>query len=142
MMVFCAVPRLHLAASVGDLETVRSLVEKGARLEQTDQRGNTPLFHACQGGHGEVIKFLGNCGADEWNVDYRSLRPNKCTRASLQRNVLNSYFREHKFCSWWVGAQVHDATGLPSSLAGLVVEYATDCLGEVIAEQQGRCAVQ
>lgn len=50
---------LHLAAELGDLALVESLViDGGAFVNVTDDVGETPLFYALRGQHAEVIKKL------------------------------------------------------------------------------------
>jgi len=50
------------AAYQGKLETVRELVNAGVNCRDTS--GRTPLFHACEQGHTDVVKFLFEQGAD------------------------------------------------------------------------------
>ncbi len=53
------------ASEKGDLEKVRSLVEKGANKEATDGIGRTALYIAVDGGHLEVVRYLVEQGANK-----------------------------------------------------------------------------
>jgi uncharacterized protein len=60
---------LMLAANLGNLELVESLIEAGADVNATDQRGFTALFHGCYNadqdvGHPDVVQALIDAGAD------------------------------------------------------------------------------
>jgi uncharacterized protein len=52
------------AAAAGDLEQVEHLVRSGTKVHLTDRQGWTALHHAAQAGHGAVVKFLLENGAD------------------------------------------------------------------------------
>ncbi|XEV04947.1 hypothetical protein FSHL1_010234 [Fusarium sambucinum] len=60
---------LMSAAMSGSLEIARLLVENGALLEVTDNRGNTPLHAASLRGHIEIARFLLEKGA---NIESRN----------------------------------------------------------------------
>lgn len=49
---------LHLAAIRGHMTIVRTLVTKGANKNAKDSDENTPLHHASEFGHHEVIIFM------------------------------------------------------------------------------------
>lgn len=49
---------LMVAASKGDLATVKSLVDKGVNVNTQDERGSTPLMEAVWAGHADVVNFL------------------------------------------------------------------------------------
>jgi cytohesin len=55
---------LHDAASAGDAERVRELLEKGVDPNVRDQYGNTPLHWAASKGHVDVVELLLEHGAD------------------------------------------------------------------------------
>ncbi|XP_076660489.1 ankyrin repeat domain-containing protein 49-like [Halictus rubicundus] len=64
---------LH-AAEKGDLEKIRTLIQKNRELlESTDDDGYTPLHRACYGNHVQVVEYLLQAGAkidsktmDDW----------------------------------------------------------------------------
>ena len=57
------VPPLHMACWEGYLETVKTLVTHGARIDKGDGGTNrTPLHWACYGGHKEVVQYLKEVG--------------------------------------------------------------------------------
>jgi ankyrin repeat protein len=49
---------IHLAARKGDLDRVKSFIEKGTNVNETDSYGATPLHYAAMGGSKEVVEFL------------------------------------------------------------------------------------
>ncbi len=55
---------LSKAAKKGDLERVEKLIAEGADLDQTDFRGNSPIYHAASKGHADVVEALAQAGAD------------------------------------------------------------------------------
>ena len=54
---------LHEAAGIGDIEKVKSLISKGADVNEKDRAGRTALHYACEKGHTEVVKLLISQGA-------------------------------------------------------------------------------
>lgn len=52
------------AAKIGDIDRVRSLISSGVDVNITDQKGNTPLLLALQGGYRDVAILLVAKGAD------------------------------------------------------------------------------
>jgi hypothetical protein len=56
--------KLINAASDGDLETVRRLIENGENVNYRDKGRWTPLMLAAQNGHTDIVKFLISKGAD------------------------------------------------------------------------------
>ena len=54
----------HQAAMLGESQRIRWLYKRGIDLNETDKRGESPLFHACAGGHYEAVQTLLRCGAD------------------------------------------------------------------------------
>ncbi|XP_076083203.1 uncharacterized protein LOC143054168 [Mytilus galloprovincialis] len=55
---------LTAACRDGHLQTVKSLLYKGAAINKTNFDGETPLYTACFGGHYDLIKILIEKGAD------------------------------------------------------------------------------
>ena len=53
---------LHVAASEGHLDLVRSLVKSGAKLNVNDRWGGSPLDDAMRHRHDDVVHFLRGCG--------------------------------------------------------------------------------
>ena len=69
---------LHLATQGGHLSVVRLLVDSGADVERTTQRGATALDMACASGHGLLVGFLSSLEAKE--------PPKKICRRDMQRH--------------------------------------------------------
>jgi len=49
---------LMVAAASGNITALRTLVNDGVNLDETDREGKTALMYASEGGHVEVVKFL------------------------------------------------------------------------------------
>ena len=54
---------LHEAAKVGHTDIIAALIERRARIEQSDKMGNTPLIWAADRGHPEAVRKLIAAGA-------------------------------------------------------------------------------
>jgi ankyrin repeat protein len=55
---------LHYAAFEGHLVVCRTLLESGAKIDQTDNDGKPPLMLAAEEGHSDLVReFLKNYGA-------------------------------------------------------------------------------
>ncbi|XP_071492508.1 uncharacterized protein [Diadema antillarum] len=63
---------LHIAATLGNLDMVRVLVEKGAKVDSTNSNLRTPLHSACAQNHSEVVEYLVQKGAslEQRDADY------------------------------------------------------------------------
>jgi len=55
---------LSVAASFGDIQEARRLLDEGADVNEKDEGGRTALHWACQEGHLEFVKFLVEKGAN------------------------------------------------------------------------------
>ena len=49
---------LYGASKLGDVETMRLAISGGARPDQADELGNTPLHYAANAGHAEAVHEL------------------------------------------------------------------------------------
>ena len=56
-------PPLTIAAQKGETETAKTLLEQGAKIDETNVDGYTPLMLACFFGHLETAKLLVEKGA-------------------------------------------------------------------------------
>ncbi|MCX6558445.1 MAG: ankyrin repeat domain-containing protein, partial [Candidatus Aminicenantes bacterium] len=67
---------IHKAASAGDLETVKRLLEQNPKLlQEMDENGRTPLHWACRGVHFDLVKYLVERGADVNARDNGAMAP-------------------------------------------------------------------
>ncbi|MGL9725759.1 MAG: ankyrin repeat domain-containing protein [Wolbachia sp.] len=55
---------LYFAASFGDTNVTKSLLEEGANVDIKDQNKNTPLHLAAYSGHTGIVKLLMEKGSD------------------------------------------------------------------------------
>ncbi|MGA8087755.1 MAG: ankyrin repeat domain-containing protein [Terracidiphilus sp.] len=56
--------RLHRAASSGDIEEMKALLDEGLPINAFDGLNRTPLHCAAIGGHFEAVRYLIKAGAD------------------------------------------------------------------------------
>ena len=59
------------ASFAGDVCRVHSLLREGAPVDQLDHLQRTPLIHACEGDHFDVVRLLSGYEADVNHVDAR-----------------------------------------------------------------------
>jgi ankyrin repeat protein len=57
-------PALHFAAFIGDLNSVKKLIEDGTDVDSKDKENQTPLLYAALGGNKQVVEYLVDKGAD------------------------------------------------------------------------------
>jgi ankyrin repeat protein len=62
-------PAIHLAAFYGDLQELKNYINNGAKVNEQDAAGYTPLHCAVCGDHMDIVKFLLGSGA---NVNART----------------------------------------------------------------------
>jgi ankyrin repeat protein len=76
---------LFSASSIGHVEVVKLLLEKGADMTAADNEGWTPLNSASLDGHIEVVKLLLEKGADVTVASNKgcTIRSDKCSSHSL-----------------------------------------------------------
>jgi ankyrin repeat protein len=70
-----AMTPLMYAARDGRLDTARSLLDAGARIDDTDANGVTPLLAAIANNHPDVARLLIDRGADIKTVDWYGRTP-------------------------------------------------------------------
>lgn len=61
---------LAIAVSVGDVEAVKVLVDRGVDLEFRDEWGYTALMRAAIGNEGEIMDILIDAGADTGDLNF------------------------------------------------------------------------
>lgn len=65
-------PELHRAARDGDVDTIKSLLQDGADINQPDDYGRPPAYFAAESGRCDVFEWLAEQGAD---LTIRTVRP-------------------------------------------------------------------
>lgn len=66
---------MHMAAMAGELETIRKLINRGARINITNKFGQTPLHLAAMDNHSAVVRLLLQAGADVGAQDNEGRTP-------------------------------------------------------------------
>ena len=56
--------KIHDASEIGDLSQIKLLLQNGANINSTDNRGRTPLYIAAGGGKSNLVSYLLEHGAD------------------------------------------------------------------------------
>ena len=81
-------PALHDAAESGDLAEVQRLVDGGANIEATDERGRTPLHWAAVKGHEEMARLLVASKANIEATNNRGDTPLHCAVVNVHYEVV------------------------------------------------------
>lgn len=79
---------LHYAAKKGNVEMVRTLVRKGANVNDKDKKGYTPLHYACTKGNPETVKILLEFGADVNAKTNNNKTPLTFARSNGNREII------------------------------------------------------
>ena len=61
---------LHIAAQLGDFNTVELLVKAGLKIDALGEMGFTPLHYAYQNKHSDIVAFLMENGAPQYLINY------------------------------------------------------------------------
>jgi len=86
--------QLHKAAADGDLETVKSIISKGANVNSKDEKEKTPLHYAAETGKMEVVQLLVEAGADV-NAMGNNDWPPLCIAAENNHIAVSEYLIAH-----------------------------------------------
>ena len=73
---FFSLIALHWASYVGNLNAVKFLIRNGAKLEQRDRKGRTPLLLASFSSQTPVLQFLRQKKANKDVEDFEGRVPN------------------------------------------------------------------
>ena len=149
---------LHLAASTGDTELVRVLIEAGADVAVRDAQGASPLHLAVAGGHTETVKVLVEAesgsaenidGGSDSEVDSSAESPSDgrtivnsppVTTARTGLSATNKMYasdRQCGECRVWNRQQFRSCTGCGSALEPVARETREDVSASRIAETGG-----
>jgi len=66
---------MHRAAIAGDIELLKTYIDRGGNIEIADVRGTRPLAHAAWAGQADTIEFLLQQGAEPNHVDDHGVTP-------------------------------------------------------------------
>ena len=75
--------------SRNDLEGVSRLIEAGADINKAENDGWTPLMMAAEFGHGDIVKYLLDSGADVLMQTYTGRTALACAEAGKFTFVIN-----------------------------------------------------
>ena len=141
---------LHLAASTGDTELVRILIEAGADAAVRDAQGASPLHLAVAGGHTEAVRVLveAESGSDEkdgevdssaesssdgrTNVDSRPVTTARIEGLSTKKVFASD--RQCGKCRVWNRQAYESCAGCASALGPVARETRADVSASRIAE--------
>jgi ankyrin repeat protein len=87
---------LFVAALIGDLIKVQTLLENGANPNTKDNNGWTPLHWAAFKDYVDVVRVLLERGADPWIADNGGHIPLDYAKDSAIRSLLESALRNNK----------------------------------------------
>ncbi len=79
-----------LAARKGDLMNVRGLIRRGMNVNAVDDTGRTPLIHAAEKGHLDIVKELCEAGADLWALTRNGMSADILAEDSRVRRILRA----------------------------------------------------
>jgi ankyrin repeat protein len=88
---------LHIAATSGHAEVVRTLVERGTSLELKSHKGETSLHLATRSGRPQVVELLLSVGANRDALTNKSETPFKLAQSRITlggkkcRRILQNY---------------------------------------------------
>lgn len=84
---------LHVCASYGNLECLKTMLAKGANQNAQDERGRTSLYFAINGNHDEVVHFLikNGCNVNLYDPDFGS--PLQKTLTMSKSNLVYSLLK-------------------------------------------------
>lgn len=78
------------AAREGKLELVRLLLKSGAEINSTDKQGRTPLYHASEKGHVDIVKWLiSNTDVDVLKAAKNEKTPKSVAKTKEIKNMLH-----------------------------------------------------
>ena len=135
---------IHYASSFGLVDCLKTLVQRGARVNQENNRGETPIYKACLAASVECVKFLAEMEADasilcnsfgisclHWLFNFeerdqtevaallirRGAQPSSLTRHVKDGRVLRQIPSKHFPFHWPHGTPLHWAAFARSRLA-------------------------
>lgn len=70
------IPEICKYASQGNLKKIKTLIKAGKNVDDYDHEMKTPLIHACQKGHINIVKYLvENKANTNWKQDFNHRTP-------------------------------------------------------------------
>jgi ankyrin repeat protein len=87
---FRDIPSLPLAASLGDVETVKALISSGENPDSSANDGLTGLMHSARFGNVEIVRLLLGAGASVHSRDIRrAATPLICAAENGEEEIVN-----------------------------------------------------
>lgn len=83
---------LILAASTGDIYSLKILLSKGADIEKRDFLGQTAMHHAVKNGQVRIIAFLCHAGAKLNTCDHQGQNPRAYSNDKFIKNLLINHY--------------------------------------------------
>ncbi|WP_249274153.1 patatin-like phospholipase family protein [Parachlamydia sp. AcF125] len=114
---------LMLAASLGDIQSSKILLDAGALLEARDSKGRTAMHYAAEKNNRDVIRFLSKKGADESAQDCYNNAPSQCgdeVTAQLLLNIKSKKQVDDEFPTDYIALPPHNCIFQGGGAKGLV----------------------
>lgn len=87
---------LHIAAENGFIDIAKLLIEKGAKLDVTDEKGCTPLYKACGAKTEDCALYIIQCAGNSTNMETKiGKTPLRKAAARGHRRIVESIFQKH-----------------------------------------------
>lgn len=91
---------LHRACGDGSVDIAELLIQRGCRVDPSDNNGSTPLHYACIGGHSEIVEVLLSADADVFAMDATGATPYDLARLQGHAKVLSTLSTRHLRRHW------------------------------------------
>jgi ankyrin repeat protein len=78
-------------ASFGELDTIKSLIEAGVHVDESDEMGFSPLALAARNNHDKVVSLLIENGSDVNGKSFAGMRPLHHGNLESKRSIITQH---------------------------------------------------